>query len=257
MWNKVLTLYDGYIGTGMIAGLFLAAVIYLFVTEKNKSIRIVFLYVPVMVLVLYFCPFFATLIYAFAGEEIYYRLLWLVPIVPVLAYAAVKIISGCEGRKRVWTGLAMSGMILLSGSLVYKSPYFSKASNIYHVPQAVAEICDTIRFNEEWIMAVFPSELIQYVRQYEPLVNMPYGREMLVDRWNIQDELYDLMEAETLDTGKIAEKALERRCLYIIVPVSKQQIGSFTEYGYEQLDKMEGYYIYRNTELYKEMASAQ
>ena len=257
MWNKVLALYEGYIGTGMIAGLFLAAAIYLYVAEKNKTTRILFLYIPVVILLLYFCPFFAAVVFLFTGDEIYYRLLWLVPIVPVLAFTSVKIITGCEGSKKVWTGLAMSGMIILSGSLVYQSPYFSKAQNVYHVPQAVVEICDEIRMDDKWIMAVFPSELIQYVRQYDPLVCMPYGREVLVERWNIKDELFDLMETETLDVGKIAEKAKEWHCLYIIVPVSKQQIGNFADSGYEQFSKTEGYYIYRNIEIYKEMASTQ
>ncbi|HKM34578.1 MAG TPA: hypothetical protein VJY54_07530 [Lachnospiraceae bacterium] len=257
MWNKVLTLYEGYIGMGMIAGLFLVAVIYLYVAEKNKTTRIIFLYIPIMILILYFCPFFAAVIYKLAGEEIYYRLLWLVPIVPVLAYTAVKIISGCEGRKRIWTGLAMSGMVILSGSLVYQSPYFSKAQNVYHVPQTVVEICDEIKMENQWVMAVFPSEFIQYVRQYEPMICMPYGREMLVERWNFEEEFFDLMEAETLDAGKIAEKAKEWRCLYIIVPVSKQQTGNFLDFEYEQYDEINGYYVYRDMGLYQEKASAR
>lgn len=248
MWNKVLTLYEGYIGTGMIAGLFLVAVIYLYVAEKNKTTRIIFLYIPVLTLILYFCPLFAAIVYRFAGEEIYYRLLWLVPIVPVLAYTAIKIISGCEGKKRIITGLAMSGMVFLSGSLVYKSPYFSVAENVYHVPQTVVETCDEIKVENQWVMAVFPSEFIQYIRQYEPMICMPYGREMLVERWNFEADFFDLMEAEILDTERIAEEAKKWSCLYIIVPASKEQTGSFSDSGYEQFDEIGGYYIYRSTE---------
>ena len=51
MWNSIIGLYENYIGTGMIAGLLLVAMIYLLVTEKNKATRIVFLYMPLMVLV--------------------------------------------------------------------------------------------------------------------------------------------------------------------------------------------------------------
>ena len=139
MWNEIVTLYENYIGTGMISGLFLAALIYLFVTEKNKAARTVFLYMPVVTLAFYFCPFFAALIYALTGEEIYYRLLWLVPVVPVLAYAAVKIISEAGEKKRLPAGIAIAGIFMVSGSLVYQSPYFKQAQNAYHVPQAVVE----------------------------------------------------------------------------------------------------------------------
>ena len=44
MWSWVISQYKGYAGTGMIAGLFLVALIWLFVSEKNKNIRIIFIY---------------------------------------------------------------------------------------------------------------------------------------------------------------------------------------------------------------------
>ena len=43
MWSWVISQYKGYAGTGMIAGLFLVALIWLFVSEKNKNIRIIFI----------------------------------------------------------------------------------------------------------------------------------------------------------------------------------------------------------------------
>ena len=166
MWSKVLTLYEAYIGTGMIAGLFLAALIYLFVTEKNKNTRIFLVYVPVLVLLFYFCPLFEKMIYAFMGDDIYYRLLWLVPVVPVIAYASVRIVMAVNGKKQIVAGIALACIIMMSGQLVYKSPHFAKAENIYHVPQAVVDICDAITEGEEGIVwAVFPIEQLQFVRQ--------------------------------------------------------------------------------------------
>lgn len=249
MWDKVLTLYENYIGTGMIAGLFLVAVIYLFAAEKNKNTRIIFLYMPVMVLALYFCPFFAAAVYSFVGEEIYYRLLWLVPVVPVLAYAAVRLIMTCTGKKRIAAGAAIGGIILLSGSLVYESPYFGKAQNTYHVPDTVVEICEAVEVEGREVKAVFPAEFLQYVRQYSPYVHMPYGREILIARWNFYDELYALMEAEVLDAEQIAEKARERGCHYVIFSATRERSGSFEAYGYELFDTIDGYVIYVDTTL--------
>ncbi len=251
MWDKVLALYEGYIGTGMIAGLFLVAVIYLFVVEKNKNIRIIFLYMPVIILLLYFCPFFAAIVYSFAGEEIYYRILWLVPIVPVLAYAAVRIIMTCNGKKRITAGLAIGGIILLSGSLVYESPYFSRAENVYHVPNTVVEICEAIEVEGREVKAAFPGEFLQYVRQYSPYVHMPYGREMTIVRWNFYDALYSLLQAEVLDVEEIAKIARERDCHYIIFSNTKQLQGSFGDYGYEFFDEIGGYIIYVDTTINK------
>ena len=249
MWSRIVSSYEGYIGSGMLAGLFLVAMIYLFFSEKNKNIRILFLYMPMLTLILYFCPLFAAIVYSFTGEEIYYRQLWLLPVVPVLAYTAVKILMKCNGKKRVLAGMAMVGILLLSGRLVYKSPYFSPAENPYHVPQTVVEICDTIQTEETLVKAVFPGEFLQYVRQYNSRIWMPYGREMLVARWGFQYDLFDLMEAQFPDAELIAAKAREQHCQYIIFSESKPLSGSFTDYGYELIASIGGYGVYWDPDL--------
>ena len=71
------------------------------------------------------------------------------------------------------------------------------------MPQAVVDICDAIQVEGREVMAVFPKEMLSFVRQYTPLVCMPYGREMLVERWNADNPLYDAMEAEVLDMDVI------------------------------------------------------
>lgn len=249
MWSRIVSTYKDYIGSGMLAGLFLAAAIYLFVTEKNKNTRILFVYMPVLTLILFFCPLFAAIVYSFTGEEIYYRQLWLLPVVPVLAYTAVKILMKCSGKRRVLAGAAMVGIFLLSGRLVYKSPYFSPAENLYHVPQTVVEICDTIQSEETLVKAVFPGEFLQYVRQYNSRIWMPYGREILVARWGFQYDLFELMEAQIPDAELIAEEARNQRCQYIIFSESKPLSGSFTDYGYELLTSIGGYGVYWDPDL--------
>lgn len=247
MWSWIITRYEGYIGTGMLAGLFLAALIWLFVSEKNKNTRIIFVYMPIVVLLLFFCPLFAKIVYAFTGEEIYYRILWLVPVVPVLAYAAVKLMLQCAGKKRLAVGAALGGIIILSGSLVYESPHFSRAENYYHVPEAAVEICDAIEVKGEWVKAAFPEEFLQSVRQYSPWINMPYGREMLVSSWSVwgfQSELCDLLKAETLDVKRIAELAREEGCDYVVFADRKKLSERFEDYGFVLFDTICGYAVY-------------
>ena len=251
MWDMILQPFRDYAGSGMLIALFLAAEIFLFVSEKNKMTRIVFVYLPGLVLLLYFLPPFAALIYAFVESEIYYRLLWLLPITPVLGYTAVKILSGCAGIKKWGVGAALGVMIMLSGSLVYRSPLAVRAENPYHVPQPVVDICDAIRVEGREVMAAFPMELVPYVRQYSPYVCMPYGREILIERWHFQNELYDLLNAEVLDVELIVEKAREQNCHYVVFGQGKTINGSFEDYEYELFDVIDGYTIYTDTTLYK------
>lgn len=250
MWEMIATLFKDYTGTGMIVSLFLVSVIWLLITEKRKEIRILFVYVPLTVLGLFLCPFFAGIIYRFVGDEIYYRILWLLPMTPAVAYGAVKILHRLEGKKRLVAGTSMAIVIMICGDFVYNNPYFSKAENAYHVPDSVVEICDDIVIEGREVMAAFPVEMLQYVRQYAPTVCMPYGREVTVDRWMSSNFLYEAMEAEVVDAEKVAELAKSYGCHYVILKESKEIDGQMETYDYVLQNTFEGYRIYRDTTMY-------
>lgn len=249
MWNTVNYLFRSYMGTGLIVIWFLAALVYLLLTEKRKHIRILFVYVPLILLLFFFNPLFARLVYDNVGDEIYYRILWLIPITVVIAFAAVEIYGKLKEKQRIWFALAAAVLIMISGSYVYNNPYFRKAENLYHVPQSVVEICDAIEVEGREVMAVFPAELLQYVRQYSPVVCMPYGREITVERWNLLTEnpLYDAMEAEEIDAERLAGLAREELCAYVILPEDKKVNGNLNDHDFETFGRVEGYVIYKDS----------
>lgn len=246
MWSEVVTLFREYMGTGLIIGWFLLSVIYLMVCEKRKPVRILFVYVPVILLLLFFNPLFAKLVYRFADNEIYYRILWLIPVTVVIAYAMIQLYGALKGKIRIGFVALGCVLIMISGSFIYSNPFFKRAENQYHMPQAVVDICDAIQVEGREVMAVFPIDLVQYVRQYSPVVCMPYGRELLVDRWGNNDELFDTMEAPVIDAALLAELAKTDRCHYVILSEDKEISGSLTDFEYELFDHIDGYVIYRN-----------
>ena len=79
MWSQALNLFQEYMGTGLVVIWFLVSLIYLWLMEKRKPIRILFLYVPVILLLIFFNPLFASVVFRMADGEIYYRILWLMP----------------------------------------------------------------------------------------------------------------------------------------------------------------------------------
>lgn len=250
MWNQVITLFREYMGTGLIVGWFLIALIYLLLKEKRKHIRILFVYVPIILLLLFFNPLFAKVLYAFVGNEIYYRILWLIPMTVVIAYAVIHFYGTLRGRFRITFACVCSVLLVISGSYIYSNLYFSKADNLYHIPGEVVDICDAIEVEGREVMAVFPAEMLQYVRQYSPVVCMPYGREQTVYRWYVYDELYQVMEAEVIDVPRLAELAKERLCHYIILPQDREMKGNLLEYDYILFDTIDGYDIYQDMTIY-------
>lgn len=250
MWQMITDLFRGFMGTGLIMGWYLLALIYLWFTEKDRRRRILLLYVPLAVLVLYFNPLFARLVYGIVGDEIYYRILWLMPVTVVIAYAAVSLYGRLKGRKKYLYAVFAAVLVMVSGSCIYASPHFRRAENLYHMPQEVVDICDAIQVEGREVMAVFPREMLSYVRQYTPLVCMPYGREMLVERWRTSNPLYDAMEAKVLDMDVILPLAKTYSSHFVIVPGYKKTIGNVEDYDFILVDQIDGYDIYQDISVY-------
>ena len=247
MFDKLINLFHEYMGTGIIVILFLAAIIYLFLNEKKKEARIAFVYVPVITLVLFFNPLFARLVYRVLEDEIYYRVLWLLPVSMVLAYTAADLYAKLKMKRRLIFALGAMLLVVASGSFIYSNPFFHRAENIYHVPQSVVDICDAIEVEGREVMAVFPIEMLQYVRQYSPTVCMPYGREMTVERWFNENELMEVLESEHPSASELSTLARNQGCIYIVFSAEKVVDGKLEEHGYEKFAEIDGYVIYKDS----------
>lgn len=246
MWTDVIPIFQKYMGTGLIMIWFLAALVYLFLCEKRKDRRILFVYMPIVLLALYFNPLFAGVFCGLLGSEIYFRICWLLPTILVTAYTAVCIFERLKGRKQALFAVTAAVLIAVSGKLVYDNPLYSRAENIYHVPDSVVHICDAIVVPGREVMAVFPRELLLYVRQYSPFVCMPYGREGFEGDGN---DFYIAMEQEVIDLETLAPFVSARSCHYVILSEEKEIIGEPLDYGWELFGQTDGYVIYRNTEM--------
>ncbi|MCH5343120.1 MAG: hypothetical protein J1E64_03700 [Acetatifactor sp.] len=244
--QDAINLFREYMGTGLILIWFLLSLIYLWLQEKRTNPRILFVYMPVVLLLFFFNPIVARVVYRVADVEIYYRILWLLPVTMTIAYAVTEIFGKLQGKVRVlFAGLA-AVILMVSGGFIYQNPFFHKAENWYHMPQSVVDICDAIVVDGREVMAAFPMELVQYVRQYDGTVCMPYGREMTVDRWNVWGELCAAMVAEEAEAATLTTLAREKGCHYIILSEDKKIVGDMAAYSYELFDRVDGYVIYRD-----------
>ena len=113
MFERIIACFGRYCGTGMMVGLFLVSLIYLFFKEKNKANRLLFVYVPTVTLLIYFCPLWAWVVYRVIGEDLYWRFLWLLPVVPVIAYAAVKAVQMLDRKIQPFAGTLAALIMIL------------------------------------------------------------------------------------------------------------------------------------------------
>ena len=244
-----------YGGNGAILLLFLASAIYLVVTEESVKKKIMLGIIPLLILAGFLLPF-TKIVYVAAfddGSDTYYRLLWLIPMYVVIAYALCKLIYSLKNSVYQRIGIVVAvAVIAVSGSLVYASQHVTVAENLYHIPQSVIDICDVLApaEDEPRVRAAFPSELVHFVRQYDTDILMPYGREMVVTQWDYYTPVYEVMEKpEIIDAKAFLEATRETKCTYIVLHENRKIDENLENLGLKLVTNLHEYNIYLDPEV--------
>lgn len=252
IFMESVVIFKNYAGGRYLMVLFFAALLFMLWKEKNKTRRAIFIYMPLSLLLLFFFPVFRKVfVRLMGGGDTYYRVLWLIPMGITIAYASVRLGAILVDKWGKTVGLAAVAAcalaIMLSGSYVYGSQYMSPAENEYHLPQEVIDICDLIapEDGEERIWAVFPTDLVYFVRQYDTDIQLLYGREMVEPKWQYAEPVHTIMNhPTTIDIEELLKLTRERYCTYIVLPHNKSVSKIPEEYGLELMDTIHGYPVY-------------
>lgn len=250
MWGiflESLVIFKNYVGYHQYRFLFVIYIVmllYLWFAEKNRKVRALFVYAPTLLLICFFCPLFRkAFVAALDDAETYYRLLWLLQMSMVSAYGAVKLF----GRYRKTMLAVMCIGIVAGGSFVYRSENITKAQNLYHLPDEAIEVAELIDPEEGRVMALVPADLVYYIRQYSSRINMPYGREMLIARWDYYNDLYEAMEeAEVIDTVSFVELTRAYGCDYVILKKDREVQEPLTDFDFSLYAQTDNYRIYQD-----------
>ncbi len=244
IFMESFVIFKLYTGLKLLLLLTLLMWIYLLFREKERRNRIMFVYAPLIIVLLFLFPLSRKFFVA-AGldPETYYRILWTIPMGIITVYGFCRLF---ENHRKAGTLLA-AALIALFGSFVYQSDYISKAENQYHIPDTVIEVCDLIEPENPRarVSAVMPPDLIHFIRQYSARINMPYGREMLVSQWDYYNAVYEAMEgSEIVDMEKLLEATREEYCQYIVMAPGRQSDRDPLFYGLELVGEVDGYRVY-------------
>ncbi len=221
--------------------LYLLCLGYLMAKERDRNRRILLCYLPLICLVLFFLPPVYRLYSRIDSARTYYRLLWLLPMSATTIYAGLKAMAG-----NIQLGMVvMCGLFVLSGNCVYENENILKAENRLHIPQMILDISDYL-MNEtggEETMVAMPESLVQFVRQYNTKILMPYGRDMQMGSY--YNEVFDALEqSDPVDAGKLCSALETYHCEYLVVEEDKVISGSLAGNGLELLETVDGYRIW-------------
>lgn len=246
IFMESLVIFKLYTGLKFLFGLTLAALIYLLFTEKNKNRRILFVYAPILILLLFLFPLSRKAFVALGLDgNTYYRVLWTIPMGIITAYGTGKLF----GRHKR-TGLVITAaLVILCGSYVYESSYISKAENLYHIPDTVIKICQLIHPEDAdenvQVTVVVPEELVYFIRQYDAEIRMPYGREMIESQWDYYNEVHAAMEeTEVIVMADLIEACRKEYCQYIVLSPARKTDTDPETLGLTLLAEVDGYLVY-------------
>jgi hypothetical protein len=186
-------------------------------------------------------------------EDIYYRVLWALPIGVIVCFSSVKLMIRFKNvLSKALVFIMTIVIICINGDLVYTNTLHFKSVNAYHMPQSVIDVADALTFESFKPAVVLPAELLPFIRQYSANFYTPYGRNILEPSWTFSNELYDAMESdsEAYDIKEVARCAKNESCVFVVLSSAKKMNGNMEDEGYFLLNFVQGYYIYMDYNYY-------
>lgn len=248
-----LKVVKNYTGMKLLFALTVIAWVYLFVKEKNKTMRVIFVYMPLIVMAAVVCPVTYWMFeFTHLDTAIYYRILWVIPMAMITVYAIVKV-SSKSTLTRVIALIVSVGLFALCGKCIYFSDRMYKAENEYAIPQDPILVVDRIRKeapDRQRITVLCPSILTLYVRQYDADICMPYGREMFDINNNYSIPIFEEFEqSDPICMKSLLEQSRQFEVEYIVFYAGSNTDVDPTEAGLKYVDTIGNYIIYRDSHM--------
>lgn len=243
-----VTIWNMYWGNGWMQYLMaLGGVCILIFGRKSKIGLRLFCY-TVFLLVLFFCPISGRVIMRCIGKDVYWRVLWLLPAVPLIA-GGFTVITERIGNRMLRTVLVavLAAAVVISGTGMIEAGNFQRVYNRQQVPDEIAMICELINKDRDGseIRIAADEYISSYIRVYDPALNMAYGRRGAGAVDKNAKSLYQQVNAPVPDGKNISHLADLVNCTYVVMMVPDENFISDMEAGgYQILSTVGSYYIF-------------
>lgn len=250
--------YYTYCGVSANLTLVYLAAFYLFCSLRKKADREkqdkFLLWLGAVTAAVIVCPVSAWFIMKYCIESsVYRRMFWMIPVPLLVGYVGARIITGENTKwRKVFTGVLLAGIIVVTGTSLYTSENFAKASNPYKLLPGVVSVCDTIEADaaEQGIEdpgVIVTDDLATQIRQYDAGIRMPYGRDILRGErvTRLATRIYEALNGEQLNAEALAFNAKKGNYQYLVTWADETLVLSLTGAGYELIGDMDGYFVYR------------
>lgn len=230
--------------------LLLLSIVWILWKEKGVSNKILLGILPLAFLFIYWCPLTGILFMRLLGENVYWRILWLILFAVVIPYGGCLLLKKLQGKRRKIAFFILMAGIVLCGKKVLSEEWFERSPNEYKIPQNVIAVCDLLPGN---IHAMVSNRLMPYIRMYDPTITLEYGRNALI--FNGQEEVFGPManlyveaQKSEIDLAVLGPLAKSEGCTFLVFSNSRTFIGDWADYGYEEYASTDEFIIFVDTD---------
>ena len=245
--------------------LFVVGLICTLIWGRKRNSRIFIGYTLFLLLTVYNPLVVKYMIPRFKFENEYYRFIWIIPVVPAVAYYGVRLVTMFKKKwLRVLLAIAVSvGFMILGNPLDGVVTNFAMTENIYKVPNDLRAVCDVIHQNQEndFPRVAFDNGLNSIVRQYDAGIATVISRNASIYRagstvagtyaedssfYKRQKALLDVIDYHIYEDKEGFRSALKKSKTDFIVTLTEQTDNEWlTDCGCELIAQTESHLIYK------------
>ena len=182
-WHSSVEVIVWWLRQNLHAVLLLFATLYLFSQRDKSKYNYFFVIYTTITFGIVFFPITTILLRRFVDDISYPRVFWVIPLVMIIAYVLVQWQSKIESNKYRLIFLVIVTAILwlnAGGNTALTRATTTSYGNLYKMPYEVLEIArkisnDAFENEIDRINALFPTDMIPYIRQYDANIHMPFG----------------------------------------------------------------------------------
>lgn len=246
--------YERFVGNGMYISIFLVSVLYVLniVNKKDikheKKIKATLGYYAIIVFILIITPIFANAMIEVNGEDVYWRVYWLLPIAITIPYMLTQyIFKNPKLIGKITIGLVSIVLLILSGKYVYTEDKFIKVNNYYKIPDDILEIVEVVSEDDDsYKKLAGPLEFIIYTRQYDGTIILAESRSFTGTYG--KDSIITYLEEGNLK--KVTDKAKAINCNYVVMKHEDEHEDiSLVHFGFRVLKQNATYTLYKLDEI--------
>ena len=165
--DTILEMFQKYAGETEIIAIFLCCIVWIFYRSEKESRSYLILYGISAVVILN--PISMELLRRLGSKGTEYRFIWLLPIIPVMAYVATEILSQQRQiRDRMCFAILFMCLLYFCGDSYLKPNKLKLPETVYGIPRDTIEVSDIIEQakQEEYVVVAMEKSLQLTIRQW-------------------------------------------------------------------------------------------